>query len=178
MYRFFQLIGTKCSNHFTLYLLYQTTERMLLKLLTCNYWRNLVLLQLLIVFPVPFLQSLLFTVLLSWLRLSTNCLVYTKPPTCLKECLKESSQRLHGNSVTYLWVQEWLSLLSFKISSEYLSLYPLGTTLLSRTLYRRYGQPSTLDGTVRSLRVKLMLAKRLFCAALLCLSRRLFPPEF
>ena len=31
MYRFLQLIGTKCSNHLTLYFLYQTTERMLLE---------------------------------------------------------------------------------------------------------------------------------------------------
>ena len=136
------------------------------------------LLQLLIVFPVPYLQKSVFTVLLPWLQFSTNSLVYSKPPKCLKECLKESSQHLYSHSVTYLWVQEWFCFLSLKITSKYISLYPLGTTLLSRFLYHRYGQPTTLDGTVRSLRIKLMLTKRLFCAALLCLTRRLFPPEF
>ena len=151
-------MGTKPSNHFTLCLLYQTTERMLLK-----YWltANLQLLAQLGIVTIPYivpgalLQSSLFTFLLAFLRFSTNSLVYSNPPKCLKQCLKESSQRLYGHLVTYLWVQEWFSFLSFKIFSEYLTLYPLRTTLLSRPLYHWYAQPSTLDGTVRSLRVKL-----------------------
>ena len=65
-----------------------------------------------------------------------------------------------------------------KISSKYFSLYLLRITSLSRPLYHRYGQPSTLDGTVRSLGAKLMLTKRLICAVLLCLITRLSSPEF
>ena len=56
-----------------------------------------------------------------WFWFSTNSLVYPKPSKYLKECLKESSQHLHGHSMTYLWVQEWFCFLSFKIFSDNLS---------------------------------------------------------